>query len=526
MPMSNYPNGFANGVNIRGLPILSAYGGDVFWVDSGAGSDGYKGTYDRPFATIDYAVGKCAANNGDLILVKPGHSETITAAAGIALDIAGISIIGLGSGSDRPTINFTIDTGADLDIDAANITIENVYFDLTGVDGVVAAIDVNAADFMLRGCEILMADGTGQAVVAVLGATAAARMKIHGTIIRAPNTGADCAIRITGTADGNEVIGCHIYGDFADAAIHNPTGNVATNVRIENNYLQNTQTGDHAIEFVSAVTGIIRNNFLVTDAIATAVDQGSCFAADNWYFDSSDTDAAATRFPATPTTGGQIALGTSDAATTDSVSGKLGTDTELADRSLYDILNGGGPAAAASAAAPANDISLYAVLRKVFDQQLGTGTDASTNSVLGTRVTKTGAVVSAADDLFDVTGQVLVTLMYGVVTTLVAGGTAPELLVNVKDGSNTPISASTVITGDAADTIYWVMGDPNVTFGGGDAPTVGFAGNGSASGRGFIIDNVTIESTPGGTLAATAGAITWTLFYIPLENSAAVAAAA
>jgi len=60
-------------------------------------------------------------------------------------------------------------------------------------------------------------------------------------------------------------------------------------------------------------------------------------------------------------------LGLADGTTTESIQGKLGTDTELADRSLYDILNGGGPAAAAAAAAPANDKSLYAVASAIYN---------------------------------------------------------------------------------------------------------------------------------------------------------------
>ena len=36
MPYSNYPNGFANGLLVRNLPVLSSYAGNVYWVDSGA----------------------------------------------------------------------------------------------------------------------------------------------------------------------------------------------------------------------------------------------------------------------------------------------------------------------------------------------------------------------------------------------------------------------------------------------------------------------------------------------------------
>ena len=53
--------------------------GDIFFVDSGAAtaadSAGAGRSPDAPFATIDYAIGQCAANNGDVIYVMPGHTD-------------------------------------------------------------------------------------------------------------------------------------------------------------------------------------------------------------------------------------------------------------------------------------------------------------------------------------------------------------------------------------------------------------------------------------------------------------------
>src|SRR4051812_41694686 len=75
--------------------------GNVFWVQStsaNAGDSAGKGrSPGAPFATIDYAVGQCTAGQGDVILVLPGHVETVTAAAGVALDVAGVSVVGLGN---------------------------------------------------------------------------------------------------------------------------------------------------------------------------------------------------------------------------------------------------------------------------------------------------------------------------------------------------------------------------------------------------------------------------------------------
>jgi signal peptidase I len=100
---SNFPNGFVHGINIRGLPILQLHPGEVFWVNTSSvgptGSNGNDGTYKYPFSTYDYAIGRCVANRGDIIVIRPGHAENITAASGVTNDVAGVATIGLGTGS-------------------------------------------------------------------------------------------------------------------------------------------------------------------------------------------------------------------------------------------------------------------------------------------------------------------------------------------------------------------------------------------------------------------------------------------
>jgi hypothetical protein len=131
---SNYPNGFTNGITIRGLPVNVVNPGMIFWVNNSsvlplggiAGSNGNPGTYQKPFSTIDYAVGKCVASRGDIIMVMPGHAETIDSATDLVLDVAGIAIIGLGAGSLRPRLTFSVAATANIPITAANVTIKNI----------------------------------------------------------------------------------------------------------------------------------------------------------------------------------------------------------------------------------------------------------------------------------------------------------------------------------------------------------------------------------------------------------------
>lgn len=223
MKTSNYPNGFANGVNIRGLPVLNSYPGDVFWVDSGSGSDGNKGSFDRPFASLDFAVGKCTANNGDVIMVKPGHSETLSSAGALDLDVAGITVVGMGNGEDRPQFTFDTAITADMDVDAANITLVNLVF-VNGIDNLTAPIDVNSADFAMIDCETRDNDSNFHCDDFILTDDNADRLHIEGWVHRANGgkTGAQTAISIVG-GDDHVIIPKWIDGDFATACIENVT---------------------------------------------------------------------------------------------------------------------------------------------------------------------------------------------------------------------------------------------------------------------------------------------------------------
>jgi|TARA_R110000751_G_scaffold32356_6_gene81416 hypothetical protein len=143
MPISNYPNGFSQGVSILGMPVLNSYAGSVFWVNSNGGSDGNKGTRERAFGTLDYAIGKCTANKGDIILVAPNHAETITGASGITFDVAGITVVGMGNYNQRP--RFLMDGGTTVTavISAADVTLSNMVF-ASGHADVVTCFGVTA----------------------------------------------------------------------------------------------------------------------------------------------------------------------------------------------------------------------------------------------------------------------------------------------------------------------------------------------------------------------------------------------
>ena len=130
--------------------------GNIYFVDSGSSTGGTSAGYgtspDSPFTTIDSAINQTTASNGDIIYVMPGHSETLTGASAITCDVAGVSIIGMGKGTDRPTL--LLDAGASVSIvvSAANVHWENVVFSAGHAD-ITVAIDVSATNASFENCE-------------------------------------------------------------------------------------------------------------------------------------------------------------------------------------------------------------------------------------------------------------------------------------------------------------------------------------------------------------------------------------
>jgi hypothetical protein len=130
--------------------------GSHFFASSVTGSDatGYGYTPDAPCATLDYAVGLCTADKGDVIHLLPGHTETKTAAAQVVLDVAGVTVVGEGNGSLKPTIKLGTATTADVDVDADNVTIKNVRFQ-SDIDDLAVMLDVNEDYCTFEDCEFI-----------------------------------------------------------------------------------------------------------------------------------------------------------------------------------------------------------------------------------------------------------------------------------------------------------------------------------------------------------------------------------
>ena len=283
MPISNYPNGFANGVSVQGFPFVIQQNGlgKTFWVDSVNGSDGNNGNQTYPLGTIAKALTLCSDDRGDIIMVAAGHAETIVNDSTLDLNIDGVQIIGMGVEESRPTITFATATSALVILSASNSLLHNFRF-VCNIASQDYMLEIKGANNTISNCSFEEGSATGLTMIAVAGASAndSDKTKIINCNFNAPTAGNyDQAILLNKVNDKVVIDGCTIYGDFDEACIQNPTATILTNLTIKNCILSNLQSGQHAIQLVSACTGIAANNYMYADAFATTFDPGAliCF---------------------------------------------------------------------------------------------------------------------------------------------------------------------------------------------------------------------------------------------------------
>lgn len=198
---------------------------------------GYGQNPDTPCATVDYAIGLATASVGDVIYVMPGHVETLAAAAGWAVDKIGVSIIGLGNGSNKPTITLGTDTDCDINVSVAGVKIKNINF-ASAINSLKNFLDLDAGDFECEGCKFTTAS-TLEAVTFVDIATTYDNFKFKNCEFYQPTDpeGTDAA---AGTGcfyfvDSENIFveNCHFYGNFESAIFHNKT-TAATGLWVKN----------------------------------------------------------------------------------------------------------------------------------------------------------------------------------------------------------------------------------------------------------------------------------------------------
>jgi hypothetical protein len=286
--MSNYPNGFLSGVTLRGMPILQAHPGEVFWVSNAAatmmqghrgGSNGNKGTFAAPFATIDYAIGRCTAGRGDIICVKPGHAETITTAGAIAGDVAGVAIVGLGTGSARPGITFGA-AAATMALTAANLTFNNIRFVSGAADGAWITLSAAADGCSFENCDFVDTSTVLNFLNFITLTSACDNISFNDCYFDGKSASNDSFILMGALHDRFYMKGCHMQSDIAQTSVVGlikTTGDV-TNCWIRNSFFRSNIDGALFIDFDgTACSGAISECYFSSINTAGATSEGIDF---------------------------------------------------------------------------------------------------------------------------------------------------------------------------------------------------------------------------------------------------------
>lgn len=316
--MSNYPSGFKDGLNLRGMPLFQTHTGRVLWVGNSSslglgtvgGTDGSDGTYNRPLSTLDRAFALAKAGVGDIIMVKPGHAEVLTDAS-LAFDIAGVAVIGLGSGIYRPKLTFGA-AAANIPLTAGACSLSNFQLVANFAD-VVSMFTVTgtalAADFSLDGCDIRDTSSILNALTVITGnatANSLDGLRVTNNVIRVKGTtAATTAIKLAAAVDRITINGNRYTGAVLDnvAAILAHGASVVTELEMGWNvvFRANTDTATGALLITTTSvtnTGIVHDNRCATvdTAGALLVTAGSKYAMiENYHI--GDADASAIIIP-------------------------------------------------------------------------------------------------------------------------------------------------------------------------------------------------------------------------------------
>ena len=262
-------------------PNLSAYN-NVYFVSSISPkksdvSDGRHGeSMWQPFATIDYAFGRCvaptSANNrmGDVIIVSANHVEDPATGVTLDMDVAGVTLWGQGFGVNAPRIDMSF-TDNGFDIGANNCTIHNIWL-RPSVPAVLIGFDIESGvtGTIIEYSGVLAGEagtGTDEFVVEI-----DLKSGNTDTIIRycdfrthVAADGQTTGILLAAASTNVTIEHCVATGNYSTAWIDD--GAACTDVHILYN-IAKVKDGEPGIEMTSTTTGLIVGNMIESTGLA------------------------------------------------------------------------------------------------------------------------------------------------------------------------------------------------------------------------------------------------------------------
>lgn len=244
-------------------------------IDAMYGS-GYNDGVPVVYTTITLALAGCIASRGDIILLAPGHTESISSSTALSLSKAGVTIISLGAGSLRGALTLDTANTATINVTAANITLKNIIFVANFLNVAALFTLTTAAEFNVSGCEVRDTDSTHNFVAVVVTSTTANATDgltlVNNKFILAIATGATKLVSALGTNDRWTITGNYYSTPTTGtgAVIPVATGKAITNLILDGNKFILVQTAGTATGILitadTAGSGYVSNNLVQTAA--------------------------------------------------------------------------------------------------------------------------------------------------------------------------------------------------------------------------------------------------------------------
>ena len=259
------------------------------WVAPGANVTflGPAGVFESTFTennrvtTLAAAVAKSRTSKNDVVFLLPGYAENISAAAYASIP-AGTKLIGLGSVFDAsaPKLTWTA-AAATLLLNAADVLIENVVLDFSGVADCAAPITVSAAGCGINKCRIVMQNDTASfsALSGVTLAAGANRFTFNENVVECDSQDDDANVTGGVLNIGAAVQGVQVHdNEFTFACPGDTVGIIdvtaaAKKLSIRNNlFYQLASDAAFAIiiDSVAAQGFVVRNGIRITEDVAPA----------------------------------------------------------------------------------------------------------------------------------------------------------------------------------------------------------------------------------------------------------------
>lgn len=227
-------------------------------------------------STLNEGLKRCRSGQNDIVIVLPGHAESVSTADFFSSLVAGTQILGVAPfrSSVMPTLTFTATTATFL-LDVANVTIQGLKF-AVGIDAVANFVTVSAAGCRIESCYFQTGTSSSlDAATPVIVAAGADDCVIVNNVFSGTSTAVNTnCVSVTGAVNG---LVC-VQNDF-DVQLSGATAGViefsaaATQFRVSRNNIVNRRgTAAVAIRWsdTAGLAGIISENNLAFTADITA----------------------------------------------------------------------------------------------------------------------------------------------------------------------------------------------------------------------------------------------------------------